>query len=163
MLQRNSKIDRSFINSLRSKLRILEREMDFRLKDETVCCGVTLPQCHIILELAEKKESTVKELSETFGLDKSTLSRTIDSMVETGYINRAENKEDRRFFKLSLTRMGIDKAAYINSRCNKYYEQVLSDIPEEKRKMIFESITILNEIMVNLRNCCTTESGKCGV
>ena len=155
------KIDYKFINNLRSKIRVLERELDFQLKSETICCGVTLSQCHIILELAEKEESSIKNLSETFGLDKSTLSRTIDLMVEAGYINRNTKKEDRRFLNLSLTGKGKEKAEFINSQCNKYYAEVMNDIPEDKQQMIFESITLLGNIMAKFRNCCSNGNEDC--
>ena len=157
------KIDYKFINNLRSKIRVLERELDFQLKSEMICCGVSLSQCHIILELAEKEESSIKELSETFRLDKSTLSRAIDSMVEAGYIKRNTSKEDRRFFKLTLTKKGIEKAEYINSQCNKYYAEVMKDIPENKQKMIFESISLLGDIMSKFRKCCSNENGDCRI
>ncbi len=155
------KIDYKFINNLRSKIRMLERELDLQLKSETTCCGVTLAQCHIILEMVEKGESSVKELSETFGLDKSTLSRTIDSLVESGYINRDINKEDRRFFKLSLTKKGKEKAEFINSQCNGYYAEIMKNIPGEKQEMILEGISVLGRIMADLRKCCGTESPEC--
>lgn len=156
-------INNNYIENLRRRIRFLGRELDFQLKSEIICCGITLSQCHIILELAEKKESSVKELSETFGLDKSTLSRTIDSMVEAGYINRNPNKEDRRFFKLSLTEKGTEKAEYINSQCNKYYADFLKDIPKDKQEMIMESVSLLGDIMSKFRKCCDNDTGNCNI
>ena len=66
------------IQAFRTILRVLERELGFQTDSESQCCGVTLGQCHILMEISGKKESTIKELAETFGLDKSSLSRTVD-------------------------------------------------------------------------------------
>jgi DNA-binding MarR family transcriptional regulator len=153
-------IDYNDMKCFRSKLRIFEREIINQLKSETECCGVTLPQCHIIMELDIHGETSIKELSDILELDKSTLSRTIDSMVLLGFINRIENKDDRRFLKVSLTKKGIEKAKYINDMCNEYYNQVFSEIPETKHKNIIENVSLLIDSMKNInkkccgKNCC---------
>jgi DNA-binding MarR family transcriptional regulator len=150
--------NKQIVENFRSILRKLEREIDIELKGETSCCGVTLSQCHILMELSELGETTVGELSDSFGLDKSTLSRTIDTMFEAGFIERKTNKDDRRYYDLSLTKKGESKAVQINSGCNTYYQQLLNGIPENKRSMIMESINLLSNSMRNLRKekkgCC---------
>jgi DNA-binding MarR family transcriptional regulator len=154
------KTDFNALKFLRSKIRILEREFEYQLKSDTVCCGVTLPQCHIILELADRDKVSITELSGTFGLDKSTLSRTVDSMVDAGFVNRNTKDEDRRFYDLTLTKKGKDKAEFINSRCNEYYSELLKDISEEKQNMIIEGVSLLSDIMQKVRTCCKDDP-KC--
>jgi len=56
------------------KLRQLEREIGWQLESDTECCGVTLTQCHIILEIGKTGESSVVDLATVLGLDTSTLS-----------------------------------------------------------------------------------------
>ena len=153
-------MDKKKIIFFRSILRLLEREMGFQTGFEIQCCGVTLGQCHILMELAEKKETTIRELSDTFGLDKSSLSRTVDGMVKSGLLNRAESKKDRRYTSLSLTKKGIKSAENINVTCNEYYKLLFDLIPEEKHSPIFESIKLLSEAMNKLR---TSENKMCCV
>jgi DNA-binding MarR family transcriptional regulator len=151
------------ISEFRTILRKLEREIDIELKGETSCCGVTLSQCHILMELSDHGETSIKTLSESFGLDKSTLSRTIDGMVEAGLIVRKTNKNDRRFYDLSLTETGAEKAGYINDQCNIYYKELLKNIPAKKHPMIMESVMLLATSMKSLRSnkkdasCCTVK------
>ena len=38
------------IEFFRGILRLLEREIGFQTDSESVCCGVTLSQCHVMME-----------------------------------------------------------------------------------------------------------------
>ncbi|MFB3896616.1 MAG: MarR family winged helix-turn-helix transcriptional regulator [bacterium] len=135
----------------RSVLRVLERELGFQTDLGSQCCGVSLAQCHILMEFAEKKETSIKELSETFGVDKSSLSRTVDKMVALGLLNRVENKNDRRYLSLSLTKKGNQMADNINRTCSDYYAELFKNIPEDKHSAIIDSLSLLAEAMNKLR------------
>ena len=78
---------------IRSKLRVIENEISKQIKEDTICCGITLSQCHILLELNKLKEASIIDLTKILELDKSTLSRTIDGMVNIGLLNRTINKK----------------------------------------------------------------------
>ena len=147
------------LKEFRKSLRILEREIDIELKDETNCCGVTLSQCHILLELYNSSDVSVSSLSEAFGLDKSTLSRTVDGMVADGLIERRINSDDRRSFELILTAKGVEKINLINAGCNAYYAELLKQIPAGKHRIILESLKLLGVAMRRMRDgekksCC---------
>ena len=150
---------------IRSKLRVIENEISKQIKEDTICCGITLSQCHILLELNKLKEASIIDLTKILELDKSTLSRTIDGMVNIGLLNRTINKNDRRYMKVSLTDNGEKAAVNINNLCDDYYENLFSNIPEEKHKMIIESIEYLGNAMKMLREdenmrCCQIEEDK---
>lgn len=144
-------MDKKKIQFFRSVLRVLERELGFQTDSESQCCGVSLGQCHILMELSEKKETTIKELAEIFGLDKSSLSRTVDKMVEAEMLNRMESKEDRRYMSLSLTKKGAAAAENINKICNDYYGKLFELIPKEKHSSIMESLSLLSDALYHLR------------
>ena len=67
------------------------------------CCGVTIPQCHIIMELGNGANLTINELAQRLGLDKSTISRTVEGLVTIGLLDREIAKSDRRYSRVSLT------------------------------------------------------------
>jgi len=145
----------------RSILRILERELGFQSDSESQCCGMTLTQCHVLMELANKEIANIKELSELFGLDKSSLSRVVDKMVEAGYLNRTEKKDDRRFLSISLTEKGIRTAEELNTVCDRYFEKLFQLIPKDKHSSVIESLTLLTSAMNGLRNETISGQEKC--
>ena len=144
-------MDRTQIEFFRGVLRILEREIGFQTDAESMCCGVTLGQCHVMMELSFRNEASIKELSESLGIDKSALSRTVDKMVDSGLLTRTEGKTDRRYVSLTLTDKGQQGADTINRICNDYYGRLFERIPSEKHQTVIESLTLLTEAMKSMR------------
>jgi DNA-binding MarR family transcriptional regulator len=144
----------------RKKLRILEREIGIELKNETSCCNVTLAQCHILLELNESESLSISEIADILGLDSSTLSRTIDGLVEKGFVIRTTDINDRRAVQLKLSENGIKKVESINEQCNNTYREFLQFIPEDKIASVLEVMELIAEGLKNLRKgspaerCC---------
>lgn len=133
----------SEINEFRRVLRRFEREINIHLRDKGCCSGVTISQCHVLLTIQEQKETTTVELSKELAIDKSNLSRIIDSLVKLGYVERITSKNDRRYFTLKTTAKGKTKTNEINKTANKHYEKVFENIPEWKHKEIIENLTLL--------------------
>ena len=140
------------ILEFRKHLRELEREISQSIKTEGSCCGVTLAQCHVMLELADAGSISLTGLKDRLILDKSTVSRTIDSLVKIGSVERREDGNDRRFSKLGLTETGNREVKRINGFCNDRYRLLFSMIEEESRANMIESIRLLSEKMAELRN-----------
>lgn len=147
------------IRDFRKILRQLEREIGWQLKDETECCGVTVSQCHLILEIGNVGECSLIDLANTLRLDSSTLSRNIHNMVEAGLIQRNTNPDDRRYVTLTLTSAGHTIYTSIELHCNQDYQQILGFIPEDKHQQIIESFTLFTRALTQFRegghSCCS--------
>jgi DNA-binding MarR family transcriptional regulator len=149
------KSENQTIKKFRDILRRFEREI-FMQSNESCCSGVTLAQCHTLLEIESENKDTVTELSKKLGLDKSTVSRTIDGLVNSGLVDRTIPAENRRMATLRLTEYGKKICSSINSKNDKYFNDLLSTLTEpEKEELIrlFEKITTQ---MVNLRSSCSS-------
>src|SRR5512147_136310 len=134
--------DNQTIKKFRKILRQFEREIFVQSSD--CCSGVTLAQCHTLMEIESKKKETVTELAKTLGLDKSTISRTIDGLVNIGLVDRTIPAENRRISTLQLTDSGKKICKSINCNSDKYYNQVLSILTDEEKEefmRLFEKIT----------------------
>ncbi len=138
---------------LREMIRALVRKLGFVDKSEASCCGVTISQCHAILEVAREQPVSLQVLSTQLGLDKSTTSRTVDSLVGQGLLQRDPDPEDRRFVNLKLTENGDEMVRQINLLMNDYYRTIYLAIPQESREQVMESLRILNQVLEN-NKCC---------
>ena len=138
---------------LRELIRILVRNLGILEKTETSCCGVTVSQCHAIVEVGRKKEISLNELAELLGLDKSTMSRTINNLVEEGLVSREIHSGDRRYVTIELTDIGQDVFKTIEDSMEKYYSGILDTIPEDKRSQIIESLQLLVEAVKANKSC----------
>ena len=150
----------SDIAAFRRQLRVLEGEVMRQLERETRCCGVTVSQCHTLLELAASSLS-LTGLAGALDLDASTLSRTVDSLVRAGLVDRTEDPSDRRLIRLALTADGRDKVAFIDEKCNQFYADLLAGMSERDKRGVLRGVGLLSERMRSLRgtaSCMRTES-----
>jgi DNA-binding MarR family transcriptional regulator len=149
-----NKVDDQTIKKFREILRRFEREI-FVQSNDCCCNGVTLAQCHTLLEIENKGNISVTELSKILGLDKSTISRTIDGLVNIGLVDRSIPEENRRMAMLQLTKAGKKICHSINSKNEEYFSSLLSTLTDSERNeftRIFDKIT---SQMVQLRSACT--------
>jgi DNA-binding MarR family transcriptional regulator len=135
------------VDVLRRTFLALDRAMGNHARTEAVCCGVTLSQCHTIIEIGLAGKVSVKDLSDTLGLDKSTMSRTIEGLVVAGLVDRAADKEDRRYVVLTLTAKGITTFEMINNIWHRFCGELLKNIPLKKHDMMIESMVLLLEAL----------------
>jgi DNA-binding MarR family transcriptional regulator len=147
------------IDYFRRQIRALEREIFEQMKG-TACCGVSLAQCHAVLEIGDSQTSNISDLAEKLKLDKSTLSRTIEGLVRLDLVSREINSEDRRYMCVTLTPQGEQVYRSIYRFCNQYYHTVFDCIPEKKHDQILESMKILAESMQCAREQVTVKTGQ---
>jgi DNA-binding MarR family transcriptional regulator len=144
-------VESKTIEQFRAKLREIERAVWMQTKSEALCCGVTMPQCHAILEIGKAGELNLKDLAARLGLDNSTLSRTVESLVQDGLADRTPSKEDRRATVIRLNEKGRAALDRINSTWNQICRNMFRGIPSEKHEQLIESVSLVAEL---LSGCC---------
>ncbi|HHV61963.1 MAG TPA: MarR family transcriptional regulator [Firmicutes bacterium] len=141
---------------LRRLLVELVRAVQLLEKSEVGCCGVTLSQCHLLLEISSRKEgeTSLSELTAALGLDLSTVSRVADGLVRRGLLKREADPWDRRRLALFLTNTGRELVETINRGMNEYVQEILRQIPTEKRQVVLEGLDLLVEATKKLKGGC---------
>lgn len=151
------------IRFLREKLRVLERKMNDPFGRDAGCCGLTLAQCHTLLEIGYKGEVSLVDLASGFGLDTSTLSRMIQGLVVLGVVNRLTNEKDRRYISISLTEQGRKLFDQIEATFNSYFSRVLEFVPSDKRDAVIESIGFFSDAIGKCNEssrCCEVDKAE---
>lgn len=136
---------------LRESLRLLIRKLGVLERDEAICCGVTLAQCHVIVETGRKQKISVNELAGLLNLDKSTVSKTVDQLVNKNSMIRETDPNDRRYVMLKLTIKGEELFRSIEQQMENYFTDTLDLIPEEKREQVIDSLQLFSEVLKNMR------------
>ena len=140
-------------NDLRELIRILVRNLGLLEKDQAGCCGVTLAQCHAIVEIGRSKEINLNNLAELLNLDKSTMSRTIENLVNQNLVLREIHTENRRYIKIKLTEKGVEIFRGIEANMDDYYNNIISLIPADKKIQVLDSLQILVDTL-KVTKCC---------
>ena len=138
---------------LREIVRLLERKLGVLDDIESSCCGVTFTQCHAIVEIGRSQSISLNELADLLGLDKSTMSRTINNLVQDDLVSREIDAKDRRYITIQLTAKGMESFHEIEEKMRVYFEQIYQAIPEAKRAQVVESLQLLLQAIPET-NCC---------
>ncbi len=150
------------LRHFRDAVRRLQRYLGGQWKNDAACCGITVAQCHTLMEVGKKGELSLVELASILDLDTSTLSRTVDGMVQNGLVERHSNPDDRRYLKIVMTKQGQKVYEEINNTFDDYYQNVFQNIPEEKHRQVMESLELLSTAVFSLSKnyCCREEITK---
>ena len=133
--------------------RHLEQKLGVLEEDRFSCCGVSLAQCHALVEIGRAGRLSLMELAALLNLDTSTMSRTVEKLVKGKLARREADVNDRRYIRIYLTEKGKELHAIIEEQMKAYYDKVLADIPADKRAQVLESLELLCNA-IDIRDCC---------
>lgn len=128
---------------LREIIRKLERKLGILDEKEMCCCGITMAQCHALVEIGRAESISLNELAEILNLENSTMSRTVNNLVNNEMVKRDIDPQDRRYVNISLTENGSKAYGGIEASMNLYFRNVYNTIPEDKREQVIESLQLL--------------------
>ena len=98
--------------------------------------------------LKENEGISQNKISEELSCDKAMSARTITKLIKLGYINRKEDKEDSRAYKLYLTEKAKTIIPKVLEEIHKLVCLITEDLDEEEK---FITIDSLNKILNNMR------------
>lgn len=144
------------MEDLRELFQIMTRRFGVLNKN---CCQVgeteiSLVQSHILYELLRKQKPSMQQVSDSLGIDITTFSRQIQTLVKMDLVLKTPLPEDRRVSLLSLTTQGKYIAAKIDAEMNQYLNEVFSNMSEFERDMVIKSVKLLNQAMSKSTVCC---------
>jgi DNA-binding MarR family transcriptional regulator len=79
-----------------------DRELAQGLKD----FGLRVPEWRALAAMYARKHCTMSELAELATIDRTTLTRTVDRMQDSGWLERLADEADLRITRLALTATG---------------------------------------------------------
>lgn len=137
-------------DAIRRAARNLVRELHL-LDGRVECCGVPLAECHLITELNRLEMATASELCERLVLEKSTMSRLVNRLVDKGLVCAACCEADRRSRILCLTGKGKSQAEILNRHAVSQVESALSHVTPKERQLILEGLECYAGALRNAR------------
>ncbi|MHA6484571.1 MarR family winged helix-turn-helix transcriptional regulator [Paenibacillus sp. strain BS8-2] len=145
------------MDNVRNMFQILSR--NFGLLNEQCCensCGqeVSLVQSHILYEINRQHRPSMQEISGALGMDITTFSRQIKTLVEKGFVRKTPDSVDSRINILALTPEGLSIENNINQTVNAQLNGVLSTLTEFEKETVLRSIQLFNHAMKDVGSCC---------
>jgi len=127
------------VSKIRSVSRELVRELGFM--NRTVAGTRLSPSAvHTIVEIGANHRLTAKELSEKLLLEKSTISRLVRSLVESGDICEQRSQSDGRSKDLVLTECGRETLTIIDHFAKRQVVDAIAPLNDRSRAHILKGI-----------------------
>lgn len=136
----------------RESVRKLERILGLLNDGEMSCCGITLAQCHALVEIGRSRAISLNALATLLNLDNSTTSRTVQNLVSAGLARREPDPQDRRAVVIALAPEGEVLFQKVECNMTDQFEKVWSRIPNDKRNQVAESLHLLLVAMDELKS-----------
>jgi len=110
--------------------------------------GLDIPEWRVIATLGFRNEAcSAQYIAQCTRTHKSTISRAVTSLMERQLIERVENEDDRREFRLAMTRKGTALYEELIPRLLRREQEILSCLSAQERK---EFARLLGKIEDNL-------------
>jgi len=133
----------------------LLRKFQMRDRNEIACCGVSVSQCYTLDTLGEHGEMSMVQLARKMFLDKSTMTRVIDGLIERELVVRRFDESDRRVIYITLTAAGHKLLAGIRGQQMISLRLILERIPAPARQKLLEGLEIFSHAVQDwLTTCC---------
>lgn len=139
-----------FARGLQQQIYRLVRNYEFCDRECLGQHGVTASQGYTLLSVPHEGNLSMSELSEAMELATSTMTRMVDQLVSKGLVTRRPDDEDRRVVRIALTLRGQEVRLALAEELERFFEQVLAEVPTNRRSTILDALEEVNRLMSRL-------------
>lgn len=107
--------------------------------------GMTQSIGFILLNIDPRKGTPSTQLGPKMGMEPTSLSRTLKTMEDKGFISRLQDENDRRIMRIFLTEDGKRMRELSKNSVVRFNEKILEQVSEEKLKNFIEVIQIIEQ------------------
>ncbi len=111
--------------------------------------GLSVTQFRTLVYLDTEGSSSLSALAEHIGLTLPSMSKLVDGLVEDGFVNRGEDRADRRRLVLCLTPEGREAVESARARTQAYLAERLSALPAEEQAAVAAAMSALRPIFAS--------------
>jgi DNA-binding MarR family transcriptional regulator len=123
----------------------LLRLYQFRDRDRVDSRGVTVTQTYALEVILRRQTVTAKQLARELALEKSTVSRLVEAMVERGLVERVDHPSDARSVLLRATPLGRRLYAEVRREIARENAAALQGLTGTERALFIETLKRFTE------------------
>lgn len=142
-------MNKNEIRQFRAALREMVRELGM-LSRKTSGTELSPLQSHILIEL-NSKPCGATELATKLCVDKASMSRTLRTLIEAGYLRRDHDEQDGRASTFRLSESGNQKLLHLEENADRFTEEALASSSSEEVQAFFQTIRIFSGSLRNAR------------
>lgn len=136
---------------------ILYRKSQIYLGKALEPYNITSGEYPILIYLDRKNGITQEELSSHLYIDKSAVTRAIQSLVLKGFVEKIKDKGDQRCNKIYLTLKGHNVQAHIDKALDEWNAILMMDMNKKEQDDVYE---LLEHMVDNVKMEFLGENGQ---
>jgi DNA-binding MarR family transcriptional regulator len=105
--------------------------------------GLSMPQFSILMQLHHKGACGMSDISERFEITPAAASQLVDKLVQSGFIVREEDPNDRRAKLLNLTKNGQELVQQGHEERYRWVDELGRKLTAEERAHVSEALDIM--------------------
>lgn len=133
--------DLALVDDVRAAARLMVRELGFM--EQTIAATDYPPSAvHTILEIGIRGPMTAMQLSEVLHLEKSSISRLVRKLIESGELKETVDPDDARVKPLSLTQKGRRTLAALHEFGRHQVTGALASLSKAEQRTVREGLML---------------------
>jgi DNA-binding MarR family transcriptional regulator len=110
--------------------------------------GIRMASAHFrLLSMLARHPCNLSELAGKQKVTMATMSNSIETLVERGWVSRSQSSKDRRMIQVELTAEGNQVLVEFHNQLNKRFAYVLKDMTEEELLQVHEGLKLLIPVL----------------
>lgn len=105
--------------------------------------GLSMPQFSVMMQLHHKGACGMSEISERYEISPAAASQLVDKLVQSGFIIREEDPNDRRAKLLNLTDKGRKLIQQGIEERYRWVDELAGQLTTEERTQVSEALNIM--------------------
>ena len=105
--------------------------------------GLSMPQFSVMMQLHHRGNCAIGDISERFDITNAAASQLVDKLVQSGFIKREEDPQDRRAKMLNLTDKGIDLIQRGIEERYRWVDDLAGKLTQEERAKVTEALNFM--------------------
>ena len=105
--------------------------------------GLSMPQFSVLMQLHHKGVCGVSDISERFDISNAAASQLVDKLVQSGFIKREEDPQDRRAKLLNLTDKGKELIQQGIEERYRWVDKLAERLTAEERVQVSEALNTM--------------------
>lgn len=111
--------------------------------------GLSFSHINILMRLFHGADTGITEISEHLGVTNAAASQSVERLVQMGLVERAEDPEDRRARRLTLTARGRSLIVRGIEARGRWIEGLTDALTPDQQELIVSALTLLTQAARN--------------
>jgi len=149
-----------FSNVLQRWSEVFMRQAMHEFNRYTKEAGLSMPQLGVLMRLYHQGSCAVSDLSDHLGVTNAASSQLVERLVMQGYLDRTEDRDDRRVKRLSLTPEGKGLIERLFDKRQTWMERLTNALSPEDQHAIINALSQLTNAAIRLEGAVTNSAAN---